>query len=225
MTERFHDDLAELKMDVVAMGGLAQEMLAISIDALKNQDVELAKTLHSKKNELEKMDYEIEERALELLTLHQPMAGDMRTIATIMKMITYLTRVGLYGKDIGKIAEILADKPHVKKLISIPRMADIVSEMISDVMDAFENCEMNTCKCEVGGLADFNERDDEVDSMMESILRECLTYMMEDPKNISPCLRYVMVARYLERCADHACKMADKTYYMITGERIYHLAK
>ena len=220
MTEKFHDELAELKMDVVSMGYLAQEMLNDAMNALKDQNVGLAKTLVEKKLQLEQMDYDIEERALVLLTLHQPMAGDMRTIATILKMITYLTRIGLYGKDIGKIVEIISDKPHVSKLVNLPRMADIASEMIKDVMDAFENCDMRTCKCELGGLTEYNERDDKVDALMDSIIRECLTYMMEDPHTISQCTRYIMAARHLERCADHACKMAEKTYYMITGERV-----
>jgi phosphate transport system protein len=213
MVEKFHDELKKLKQDVVEMGYLAEEMLKKSVDALKNRDVELAKWVYSQKGKIADYDLKIETKALQLLTLHQPMAKDMRMIACSLKMITYLARIGRYGKDIAKLSIELSDKPHIKKLISIPHMAEIVSKMIEDALIAFENEDITSIK-------DFSERDDDVDELRYSIFRECLTYMMEDSKTISRCIRYAMVARYLERCADHACKIAEKIHYMVTGEHI-----
>ena len=211
MVEGFHDKLEDLKKEVEDMGGLARDMLEKSITALKNQDTDLAQWVISNKNVIRDRDSEIEIKTLHLVALYQPMAKDMRTIACILKMITYLTRIGRYGKDIAKSAVELSDKPHISKIVSIPYMADIVCDMIDRALTAFET----------GDLAlfdDFNEKDDTVDALRHTIFRECITYMTEDPRTITQCAHYLMIARYLERCADHACKIAEKIHYMVTGE-------
>lgn len=213
MVKKFHSELDELKEDVQNMGKLARDMLKESIAALKKQDTELAEETISKKEEIENVDREIEIKALHLATLYLPMAKDMRTIACILKMITYLTRVGLYGKDISKSVLELSGKPHISKLVSIPYMAETVCGMIEDALEAFDTEN-------IALFEDFDERDDTVDAFQNSIFRECITYMTEDPKTITQCAHYLMIARYLERCADHACKMAEKIYYMVTGEHI-----
>ena len=212
MVEKFHKELENLKKEVIEMGNLAKEMLFNAVEALKNRDVRLAEEVVSKKREIAEMDQKIEEKALQLIALYQPMAKDMRAIACILKMITYLTRIGRYGKDIANVAKKLADKPHIAKLVEIPYMAELVCKMIDDALKAFETEDLSL-------IEDFSERDDSVDALRYSIFRECITYMMEDPKNITRCTHYAMIARYLERCADHACKIAEKVYYMVTGER------
>jgi phosphate transport system protein len=213
MVEKFHEQLKLLKKDVIEMGYLATDMLRNSVEALKNRDVKLAKQVYAKRVTIANMDVEIETKALQLLTLHQPMAKDLRLIACSLKMITYLARIGRYGKDIAKMAVELAEKPHIKKLVSIPHMGEMVDSMIMDALEAFETEDISP-------IEDFAERDDNIDELRYSIFRECLTYMMEDQKVISRCMYYAMVARYLERCADHACKMAEKIHYMVTGEHI-----
>jgi len=213
MVEKFHEQLNILKKDVIEMGHLSTDMLKKSVEALKNQDVELANKVYNNRLKLSEMDTNIETKALQLLTLHQPMARDLRQIACSLKMITYLARIGRYGKDIAKLSFELSDKPHIKKLVNLPYMAEIVSEMIDDSLDAYKLEDITPLK-------DFSERDNDVDELRYSIFRECLTYMMEDQRVISQCMHYVMVARYLERCADHACKMAEKIHYMVTGEHI-----
>jgi len=212
MVEKFHHELEELKKNIISMGNLAKEMLSKSVIALKNQDNEIADWVLSKKGEIAKMDEEIEEQALRLIALYQPMAKDMRTIAVCLKIITYLTRIGRYGKDIANVAKELSSEPHIKKLVSIPYMTDIVCKMIDDALYAFKTEDLTP-------LQDFSERDDTIDALRYSIFRECLTYMMEDQKYITRCAHYMMIARYLERCADHACKIAEKIYYMVNGVR------
>jgi len=211
--DRLHEDLKKMKRKVIEMGELAKEMLHDSMEALEKQDVELAEEVISKKKKLADMDVEIEEKTLQLIALYHPMAKDMRTVACILKTITYLTRIGRYGKDIANIAKELSDKPHVAKLVEIPYMAEMVCKMIDDALKAFETEDISLIK-------DFEERDDTLDALRWSIFRECITYMMEDPKNITRCAHYVMIARYLERCGDHVCKIAEKIHYMVTGERI-----
>jgi phosphate transport system protein len=213
MVEKFHEELDTLKLDVEEMGKLAREMLEKSIIALKTKDTELADWIISQKGKLAKMDLEIETDALRLVTLYQPMAKDMRVIACILKVITYLTRIGRYGKDIARVVPQLCETPQVAKMVSLPYMAQIVCGMIDNALEAFETENISL-------FADFDERDDSVDSLRYSVFRECLTYMTENPKNITPCAHYMMIARYLERCADHACKMAEKIHYMATGTHV-----
>jgi len=213
MVEEFHSELKELKKRVVKMGNLAQDMLQKSVKALKEQDTDLARDVHNCKQQIAVMDEEIEQDALKLITLYAPMAKDMRQIASMLKIITYLARIGRYGKDIANITLEISGKPHVKELVSIPYMAKEVDSMITDALTAFENEDVDT-------IDGFTSREKTVDELRYSIFRECLTYMMEDSKTIKRCARYIMVARYLERCGDHAVKMAEKIYYMVTGEHI-----
>jgi phosphate transport system protein len=213
MVEKFHNKLDDLKGEVLNMGTLARDMLEKSVTALKTQDTELAEWVVSKKGDIAKYDFAIEKNTLHLVPLYQPMAKDMRTIACILKIITYLTRIGRYGKDIATIVPELCERPHLSKLVSIPHMAGIVCSMIDDALKAFE-------REDVSLLKDFAERDDDVDSIRYSVFRECTTYMAENSKNITRCAHYIMIARYLERCADHACKIAEKVHYMVTGEHV-----
>jgi phosphate transport system protein len=213
MVKKFHTELEELKKDVLTMGDLATSMMNDSVEALKNLDVKKAEQVNSKKKKLAKMNVDLEEEALQLIALYQPMARDMRTIACCLKMIISLNRIGRYGKDIANVAKEIYPGPHIKKIISIPHMNDIVCKMTNDALTAFSTGNLNLIK-------DFSERDNDVDALRYSIFRECISYMMEDPKNITICTHYILVARYLERCGDHACDMGEEIHYMITGKRI-----
>jgi phosphate transport system protein len=213
MTQKFHDELNELKIDITKMGQLAKEMLQKAVDSLKNDDIDLACWVQSQKGLIAIMDREIEAKALRLIALYQPMAKDMRTIACCLKLNTYLTRIGRYGKDIAKVTEELHDVRRMKKLVSIPHMAEIVCTMIDDVLIAFTTENLSS-------IQNLEENESTVDELRYSIFRECLTYMIEDNKNITQGAHYMMVSRYLERCGDHACKIAEKIHYMITGEHI-----
>lgn len=213
MVEKFHIELKQTKKDVDNMGLLAKEMLTKSIEALIDLDKEKANWVISNKIKLADMDDKIEEKALRLIALYQPMARDLREIACILKMITYLNRIGRYGKDIAKLVFEFEKEGHVKKLISIPHMADIVEGMINDALYAFETGDLSK-------FNDFIDRETTVDELRYSIFRECLSYMIEDPKVITRCTYYIIIARYLERCGDHACKIAEKIVYMVIGQRV-----
>lgn len=213
MPEKFHKELDQLRKDVITMGELAIDMLQRSVEGFKTEDLEIANWVNQKKKDIAEMDSKIENKALNLLTLHQPMAIDLREIACILKIITYLARIGRYGKDIAKLTIDFNQNKHLKKLVSIPYMSQIVIGMIDDALKAFSNKDLSY-------IDDIADRDDDVDQLRYSIFRECLTYMMEDQKKITPCIYYILVARYLERCADHSCKMAEKIHYMVKGEHI-----
>ncbi|MCT8338374.1 phosphate signaling complex protein PhoU [Methanoculleus sp. Afa-1] len=213
MVTKFHTEIASLKGDVLAMGRLAQGMLRQSMVALKAQDVTLAETIGEEKQKLADYDDGIEQKCLRLIALNQPMAKDLRTIAASMKVTTSLYRIGRYGKDIAIIVPELAGAPHVGNLVSLPHMGEVVDGMITDVLVAFEREDLSV-------IADIQSREEVVDALRYSIFRESLTYMMEDPRNITRCTNYVMIARYFERCGDHACRIAEKVHYMVTGDRI-----
>jgi len=213
MKERFERDMSELKMKVGKMADLALSMLVNSVESLKTLDIKMAEEVISRKDSLAEMDEKIEENALRMVALYQPMAKDLRTIAAVLKMITYLYRIGRYGKDIAGMVNSLEGKQHIAKLVEIPYMANGVADMVRDAITAFKTEDISL-------LNDFGERDDKLDSLRYSIFRECLTYMMEDPRDITQCSYYIMIAKYLERCGDNACKMAEKIHFMVTGERI-----
>jgi len=213
MVEKFHIELEKLKQNVLKMGDLSTSMLSTAVESLKNLDLQKAEWVNSKKKELAKMNVDLEEDALQMIALYQPMARDMRTIACCLKMIVDLNRIGRYGKDTANITKEIAPGPHIKKIISIPHMNDLVQSMIHDAFTAFKTCDISLIK-------NFTERDNDVDSLRYSIFRECVSYMMENPANITICTHYIMVARYLERCGDHACDMAEEINYMVSGERI-----
>jgi phosphate transport system protein len=213
MAEKFHTELKAVKTDTVAMALLGRSMLRDAVDALVRQDKELAASVVARKGEIHAMEVKLEEHCYQLIALNQPMAKDMRVIACTLKVITASMRIGRYGKVIANIVKEISDKPHIANMMSIPHMAELVIDMIDDSVKAYETDSIDL-------IADFSARDDTIDALRHSIFREGITYMMEDLKNISRCTHYIMVARYLERCADHACKIAENVHYMHTGERI-----
>jgi phosphate transport system protein len=213
MAEKFHTELKNLKTETLEMAHLGRFMLRTAVDALIRQDKELAAKVVARKEDIHTREVRLEERCYQLIALNQPMAKDMRVIACTLKVITASLRIGRYGKVIANIVKKISDQPHIANLMSIPHMADLVIGMIDDSIEAYE-------KDTIAEISDFSARDDTIDALRQSIFREGITYMMEDPKNITRCTNYILVARYLERCADHACKIAENVHYMNTGERI-----
>ncbi len=213
MAEKFHTELKKLKTETLEMAHLGRFMLRTAVDALIRQDKELAASVVAKKEEIHKMEVRLEEHCYQLIALNQPMAKDMRVIACTLKVITASLRIGRYGKVIANIVKKISDQPHIANLMTIPHMADLVIEMIDDAVEDYE-------KDTTADISNFSARDDTIDSLRQSIFREGITYMMEDPKSITRCTNYILVARYLERCGDHACKIAENVHYMNTGERI-----
>lgn len=213
MAKEFRREILELKKSVLQMAELASSMLEDSIKAFTEGDIDLAKEIDEKKHKLREFDNDIESRALRLIALYQPMAIDLRRLATILKIITYIYRIGRYGKDIAAVAEIIQDKHPLSEALGVKHMWEHVQPMIKDAIEAFDNSDISQ-------VQDFEKRDNEVDQLRWSIFRESVSYMMEDPKNITLSAHVLMIARYLERCGDHACKIAEKVHYMVTGEHV-----
>ncbi|MFO8018351.1 MAG: phosphate signaling complex protein PhoU [Promethearchaeia archaeon] len=208
---KMRQEVFALKKRVIEMANLASSMLADAMQALQEHDVDLANKTEQKKHKLRALDYEIEKEALHLIALYQPLAIDLRRSAAILKIITYLTRIGRYGKDIAQIVAYLNDNEAPNRFINLKHIWEHVQSMIDDAIQAFDESDIKY-------IQNFEKRDDEVDSLRWSIFRESVSYMMEDPHCITPCAHILMIARYLERCGDHACKIAEKVHYMVTGE-------
>jgi len=202
-----------LKQDTIDMARFARDMLNESITVLMKEDVTSASRIKQKRKPLQELTFSLEDRAYQLIALNQPMAKDMRTIVCTLKVIAAAERIGRYGKDIANMAKHVQNQPEVTHPVLIPQMADQVTGMIDDAISAYGNEDLAL-------IRDFSSRDDSVDTLWHSFFREMLTFMMENPETINRCTYYIMVARYLERSGDHACKMAENVHFMVTGERI-----
>jgi phosphate transport system protein len=213
MSEKFHAELKTLRKDTIDLAGFSRNMLCDALKALTDDDIEAAQEVASRKKHIQEAVIDLEERTYQLIALYQPMAKDMREIACMLKIITSAERIGRYGKDIANMVKHLKGQPDFVQPLPIMHMAGLVIGMIDDVMHAFETEGIEPIK-------EMSWRDDTVDSLWHSVFRETLTFMMENPKTITRGTYYIMVARYLERSGDHACKMAENVHYMVTGKRI-----
>ncbi|MCK9277749.1 MAG: phosphate signaling complex protein PhoU [Methanoculleus sp.] len=213
MADKFREELKDLKGQVLAQGAFAYGMLSNSMTALQDRDAELAGRVYAQRAELAERNLAIEEAALRLIALYQPMARDLRSIICALRMNVALFRIGRYGKDIARLVDEVSANPQIGNLMSLPHMADLACAMIDDALRAYRTEDITL-------IEGMSHRDDVVDNLRYAIFRESVTYMMEDPKNITRCIDYVMIARYLERCGDYACDIAEQVCYMVTGERV-----
>ena len=216
IVKSYDQEITLLTRKVLEMGGLVEHQIAKAIDALVKRSVEDAAKVIEFDDQIDRMEEEIDQHAIRLLATRQPMAIDLRLITMAMKIANDLERIGDYAANIAKRCGRLAASPPIKPLYTIPRMALITQAMLKDVLDAY--VERDSAKA----VAAWH-RDDEVDDMYTSVFRELLTYMIEDPRNISPALDLIAAAKHLERMADHATNIAEKVHYMIHGQRINRL--
>ncbi|HHY34633.1 MAG TPA: phosphate signaling complex protein PhoU [Firmicutes bacterium] len=208
----FHQELEKLEDDVVKLATMAEEAVARAVKSLKQKDVNMAQKIIDGDDVLDDLALDIENRCFSMLALQQPMASDLRTIGSALKIVTDLERIGDHAVDIAKVTRRLYDKTYIKPLIDIPRMAQITQEMLRSSLQAF-------VKKEVNFLDELKEQDDEVDHLYSQIFRELLTFMMADPSTINQAMEFLMVASHLERVADHATNIGEWVYYAVTGER------
>ena len=211
IVKSFDEELARLSDLISRMGGLAETQLEDSIEALQRRDSSLAEGAIEIDRVIDAHHAEVDELAIRLLALRQPMAADLRHIVTALKVAPIVERIGDYSKNVAKRTIALNQVPPVKPLFTIPRMGRLVREMIKDVLDAFSNADVEMAR-------DVWARDKEVDDMYDSLFRELLTYMMEDARNITACTHLLFVARNIERIGDLATNVAELVHYQVEGE-------
>jgi phosphate transport system protein len=213
IVKSFDEELQGLKAVVLRMGGLAESQLAGAVEALVRRDSNLAGQVVAGDEAIDEMDRELDEKAMRTLALRQPMANDLREVIAALKISGDLERIGDYAKNVAKRTLALNQLTPHGTARSIPRMAKLVQAIIKDVLDAYANHDPNRA-------IDVWHRDEEVDEMYTALFRELLTYMMEDPRNITPCTHLLFIAKNIERIGDHATNIAETTHYLSTGKRI-----
>lgn len=207
----FDDDLDRLRALISQMGGLAEHAIRESMRCLVQRDTEGAKLIVANDKKLDVLETETEARAVELIALRAPMAGDLRDVVAAMKISSVVERIGDYAKNIAKRIPLVESVGNIEPLSLMPEMARIATEMVHDVLTAFVNRDADAAVRVI-------ERDQAVDDFYNSIFRTLLTFMMENPQNISQSTHLLFIAKNIERVGDHATNIAEMVYYAATGE-------
>ncbi|MBE0664530.1 MAG: phosphate signaling complex protein PhoU [Chrysiogenales bacterium] len=209
--EHFQNMLRGLEQELVAMGEMVIAAIDRSIRALKNVDKDEAERIIADDALINQRRWDIENQCIQLFATQQPVAGDLREIVSFIDLITNLERMADHAKGIATIVVRHDQKPLLKPLIDIPRMADKAREMIQKSLTAF-------ITQDVEAAAAIIEMDNEVDALYDQIFRELLTYMMEDPKTITRAVYLIWVSHNLERIADRVTNICERIIFMVTGE-------
>lgn len=209
---RYTEELEQLDREVVQMGEMAKEMVRKGVQAFLAGDTALRDETIGLDQEIYRQEQLVEKHCVELIALHQPVASDLRTVTTCLKVITDLNRIGRYGRDIAELSDHGDVDNHFRRIATVPLMAEQSLAMVTDAVTAFVARDDRAAR-------ELFTRDDEVDSLWGAIFREALTYMIEDPRSITAGTHLILVARYLERIADHACNIGDRVVFMVTGTR------
>ena len=210
IVKSYDEELERLNNIIVEMGGLAESQLAAATDAVVKRDSDLAASVIEGDNKVDQLERDLDNLAVRLLALRQPMARDLREIVAALKIASDLERICDYAANVAKRSIALAQSPPIQPAHGLPRMARLALLLIKDVIDAY--VERDAAKALV-----VWHRDEELDEMYSSLFREFLTYMMEDPRNIGPCTHLLFMAKNIERIGDHATNIAEDLYYMVYG--------
>ena len=209
----FDEDIERLRALISQMGGLAEHAIQEAMRCLVQRDVEGAAQIVMDDKKLDALEVETEKRAVQLIALRAPMAGDLRDVVAALKISGVVERIGDYAKNIAKRVPLLENAGRIEPLSLLPEMARMATAMVHDVLDAFvaRDAEAAVRVC---------ERDDAVDDFYDSIFRTLLTHMMENPHNIGQSAHLLFVAKNLERVGDHATNIAEMVYYAASGRHM-----
>ncbi len=206
----FQENIKALEKDIICEGEMVSVAIDRSVKALKDLDVEKAKKVVNDDFNINKKRWEIEEKCIHLFATQQPVATDLRELIAVLSINTDLERMGDHAEGIAKIAIMYGDKPLVKPLVDIPRMAEKASDMLTRSLEAFVNRDDKTARA-------ICDEDDEVDMLYEQIYRELLTFMIEDPKTITRATYIIWAAHNLERIADRVTNICERIVFLVTG--------
>jgi len=207
----FDEDLRAITAGISEMGGLAEEQLGLALESVRTRDSDLARQVVAGDRRLDAMEMKLEEAAIQTLALRQPVAGDLRQVVAALKIASTLERIGDLAKNIAKRATYLNQGQPLKIANSVVRMGTQTQTLVAEVLDAY------TARDTALAVSVWR-RDVEIDEMYNSLFRELITYMMEDPRVIGLCSQLLFVAKNLERIGDHATFIAEMTYYVVEGK-------
>jgi phosphate transport system protein len=210
IVKSYDEELQRLSKMIVEMGGLAESQLAAAIEAVQERDSELAARVIEDDAKVDQIERELDNLAIRLLALRQPMARDLREIFVALKIASDLERICDYCANVAKRSIALSQAPPIQPTHALPRMAHLALLLVKDVIDAYVEHDADKA-------LDVWNRDEELDEMYASLFREFLTYMMEDPRNIGTCTHLLFMAKNIERIGDHATNIAENLYYLVHG--------
>jgi len=213
----FDQELEELHLLLIKMGGLVEESIENTVTALKKQDVALARSIFKNDDVIDELEQTIERKCLILIARRQPIAKDLRTISTALKLITDMERIADHSADIAEITIRMANEKYIKPLIDIPKMADLARQMVKKSIDAYVKEDINLAQ-------EVCAEDDQVDDLFFKIILELINIMKNDTQAIEQAINFMFIAKYLERMADHATNIGEWVVFNVTGEH-EHLAR
>ena len=213
----FTEELDALKGRLLTMGGLAEERLRLALQALVDRNHQLLAEVIAGDSRLDELQVEIDDRCFTLLALYQPVAVDLRTIVSVLKINADLERVGDFAVNIGQAAQRYLQHPPVKPLIDLPRMGHLALKMLREALDAFVSGDVSLAQTVL-------TQDDWLDALKSQIFRELLTYMLGDRRTIEPSVDLILISRHLERVGDHATNVAEDVIFIVEARDVRHRA-
>lgn len=213
IVKSFDDDLNNIQGMVAQMGGIVETQISDSVIALLRHDLLLAQKVLDTDKKIDDLEMEVDDAVVRILALRQPQAQDLRSVVAVLKVASSLERIGDYAKNISKRSTAVESFSALGSADSVlRRIGQIVQEMLKDVLDSYASRDIK--------LADHvRARDEEVDHLHNTLFRELLTYMMEDPRHITSCMHLLFVAKNLERMGDHTTTIAEQIHFQISGSR------
>lgn len=215
MERHFDQELGILRKNLIQMASLVEAAIANAVKSLIERDSGLANLIMHNDEQVDTLELEIDKQCIDLLARHQPLAIDLRFITSSAKITNNLERMGDLAVNIAERVIPLNQEPQLKPLIDIPRMAIITQTMVKDSIDAFVNRDTELARS-------VYERDSTVDALNDQIFRELLTYMMQDPANITRAVHLMLISRHLERIADHTTNIAEEVVYIVKAKVVKH---
>jgi phosphate transport system protein len=216
LVKAYDEELQKLSNTIVEMGGLAESQLGTAIESVASRDTELAGRVLEGDHKVDQLERDLDNLAIRLLALRQPVARDLREIFAALKIGSDLERIADYAANVAKRSIALSQTPAVRPVYALPRMAHFAQMLIKDVLDAYVQRDADKAYA-------VWTRDAELDEMYSSLFRVLLTYMMEDPRSIGPCTHLLFMAKNIERIGDHATNIAENLYYLVNGRPLEEL--
>ncbi|MDH5553273.1 MAG: phosphate signaling complex protein PhoU [Nitrosomonas sp.] len=218
ISKQFDADLEEVRTRVLQMGGFVEQQIEHAVEALTNGDEELIEQVISYDHRVNAMEVSIDEICNQIIARRQPTASDLRMIMMVIKTITDLERIGDEAEKIARMARLIyaADRMHMPRFVEIKHMANMAMDMVHKALDSFARLDLNTA-------AQIVRQDEHVDEEFRSIMRQLITFMMEDPRKISTSIEILFVAKAIERIGDHAKNMSEYVVYMVKGKDVRHV--
>jgi len=217
-SKQFDAELESLRSRVLQMGGLVEQQVSMAVDALVSGNLDRCGTIVANDHKVNGMEVGIDEDCSHIIARRQPAAGDLRLIMTVIKTITDLERIGDEAAKIARMAKMInaADRVQQPRFVEIRRMSTLAVDMLRKALDSF-------ARLDVSGSAEVVRTDQHVDDEFRAILRQLITFMMEDPRTISASIEILFVAKALERIGDHAKNISEYVIYMVKGKDVRHV--